>query len=95
MNIQNRHVSDKPVSAVSLFKGESATVTALQILENQTLKEHITKTPALLVCVSGEAVFENEQGQKTLLKTGDYVDIEPQVKHWVVAHSDSQLLLFK
>ncbi|CAN5397335.1 hypothetical protein BH10BAC1_BH10BAC1_19200 [soil metagenome] len=94
MNLKNNHSTEKPVSATPLFKGEGATV-ALQILKNQQLKEHTTKVPALLVCVIGEVVFENENGIKETLHPGDYVNIEPIVKHWVVGQEDSQLLLLK
>ena len=50
---------------------------AIQILQGGKLKEHITKTPALLICMEGEVIFENEKGIKTTLFTGDYVNIEP------------------
>jgi len=59
------------------------------------LKEHITKTPALLVCVEGKVIFNNERGITETLLLGDYVNIEPMIKHWVDAISDSSLLLFK
>ncbi len=95
MNITEKHNSEKPVSALPIFKGEAGTVTSLQILKDQQLKEHLTKIPALLVCVNGNAVFENEQGMKETLSTGDYVLIEPMVKHWVTGLADTQLLLIK
>ncbi len=95
MNISELHQSQKEVSAVSLFKGELGTAIAIQIERNGTLKEHITKVPALLVCVSGNAVFDNEKGEKTDLQSGDYVLIEENVKHWVNAFEDSNFLLIK
>ncbi|MCB0538625.1 MAG: hypothetical protein H6571_17975 [Lewinellaceae bacterium] len=94
MNLKSNHSIDKPVSAVPFFKGEGI-ATALQILQNQELKEHVTKVPALLICVEGEVVFENEKGIKETLKSGEYVNIEPLVKHWVISKVDSQLLLLK
>lgn len=94
MNLRNNHVEEKPVSALAIFKGEG-TVTALQILKNQHLKEHITKIPALLLCVIGEVEFENESGLKETLRSGDYINIEPNVKHWLNGNLDSQLLLLK
>jgi quercetin dioxygenase-like cupin family protein len=42
-----------------------------------------------------KAVFENETGLKETLKSGDYVNIEPMVKHWVKGIKESQLLLIK
>ena len=95
MNIKELHVEQRAVSAVSLFKGENSTVNAIQIQENETLKEHSSKVPALLLCVEGEVVFENENGEKHTLKSGDYTHIEPNIKHWLVAHKTSQLILIK
>lgn len=94
MNLKNNHTEDKAVSATLLFKGEG-TATALQILKNQELKEHITKIPALLICVLGEVVFENEKGVKETLRSGDTMNIDALVKHWVIANETSQLLLLK
>ena len=95
MNVKELHTQEKPVSAISIFKSELGNATAIKILKDETLKEHITKIPALLICVEGEAIFENEKGFKETLKTGDYVNIGPMVKHWVKAKIESQLILIK
>lgn len=96
MKIKDKHPTDKPVSATMLFKGEEGTsATALQILKDQQLKEHLTKVPALLVCISGKVIFENEKGFKETLSSGDYTNIEPMVKHWVDGLEDSQLIVIK
>jgi quercetin dioxygenase-like cupin family protein len=95
MNIKELHTREKPVSATSLFKSELGNATAIQILQGEKLKEHITKTPALLICVEGEVIFENENGVKEALLTGDYVNIESMVKHWVEGKVESQLILIK
>jgi quercetin dioxygenase-like cupin family protein len=95
MNIKELHTQEKPVSAISLFKSELGNATAIQILQGGKLKEHITKTPALLICVEGEVVFENENGIKETLFSGDYIHIEPMVKHWVEGTIESQLILIK
>lgn len=95
MNIKELHTQEKSVSATSLFKSELGNATAIQILQGEKLKEHITKTPALLICIEGKAVFENEKGIKETLLSGDYVNIEPMVKHWVEAIIESQLILIK
>lgn len=95
MNIIDLHTSDKPVSTSALFKDGLGTAVTLRILKGNRLKEHITKTPALLICIDGTAVFENEKGDKSTLVSGDYIYIEPMVKHWVDGVTDSQLLLFK
>ena len=95
MNIKDLHTKLKPVSAIPHFKAEEGNVTAIQILNNQLLNEHTTKIPALLVCVTGEVVFENEKGIKEILLPGDYVHIGPMIKHSVKGIEDSQLLLIK
>jgi quercetin dioxygenase-like cupin family protein len=95
MNIKELHTHEKPVSATSLFKSELGNATAIQILLGEKLKEHITKTPALLICVEGEVVFENEKGIKETLKSGDFVNIEPMLKYWVEGTNESQLILIK
>jgi quercetin dioxygenase-like cupin family protein len=89
------HEAEKEVSAKPLFKGTDATITALQIKQGAVLKEHVTKVPALLICVSGRVVFENEKGLVLELSSGNYFNIEPMVKHWVKALEDSQLVLAK
>lgn len=95
MNIKALHTQEKPVSAILIFKSELGNATAIQILQGEKLKEHITKTPAILICVEGEVVFENEMGIKEKLTSGDYINIEPMVKHWVEGKVDSQLVLIK
>jgi quercetin dioxygenase-like cupin family protein len=95
MNIKDLHTQDQPVSAFPLFKSELGNATAIKILQGEKLKEHSTKTPALLLCIEGEAIFENEKGLKKNLLAGDYVNIEPMVKHWFEGTIKSQLILIK
>lgn len=94
-NISSLHEATKSVSAKPLFKGQENTTVALQINKDGLLDKHLTKVPALLVCVAGEVVFENEQGFTQTLHVGDYILIEPMVTHWVKGVQDSQLLLIK
>lgn len=95
MNIKELHANEKPVSTATILKRANCVATAIQILKNQELKEHVTKTPALLICIEGEALFKNEQGAVETLKPGDYVIIEQDIKHWVLGITDCQLTLFK
>ena len=95
MNVKDLHTNNKPVSTTSLFKTVEGNVSSIQILASGQLKEHITKVPALLICLSGEALFENEYGAKITLTAGDYINIGPNVKHWVDAISTSNLMLIK
>ena len=93
MNIRALHPVEKPVSSKTLFKGEEGRLLTIRILENEKLSEHITKVPALLICVEGRVVFRDETGTNQTLYRGDYLSIKPMMKHWVSALEDSQLLL--
>ncbi|WP_291128036.1 cupin domain-containing protein [Flavobacterium sp. UBA7682] len=93
--LKELHSLDKEVSAISLFKGELGTATAIQLQQNGTLKEHITKTPALLLCVNGFVTYKDETEKEIDLESGDYVNITPNVKHWLYASVESQLVLLK
>jgi quercetin dioxygenase-like cupin family protein len=95
MNIQEIHPKEKEVSAVALFKGEEGVTKSLHISKGAELSKHQSKTPALLICIAGEVVFENVNGVKIMLKQGDYFGIEPMVDHWVSSVADSYLLLIK
>ena len=94
MNLKNLHSENKAVQTNLLFE-PTEKVISMQIAKGEQLKEHLTKIPALLVCVSGKALFSDENGQKISLQQGDYVKIEPNVKHWVDAFEESNFLLIK
>jgi quercetin dioxygenase-like cupin family protein len=95
MNIKDLHPSEKVVSAISLFKSELGNASAIQIKHDEQLKEHISQVPALLICLEGQVVFHNENGMKEILNPGDFVHIEPNIKHWVEGIITSQLILIK
>ena len=95
MNIKSFHTEEKPVSAKKVFATTNGNVTAIQIKATGILNEHITIVPALLVCINGKAIFKNENGLTETLLSGDMVNIEPNVKHWVEGVQDTQLILIK
>lgn len=95
MNIHELHQGHKMVSAQTIFRTSEGSATSIRITENGLLKEHITKTPALLLCISGRIVYEDENGVKTELKSGDYYQISPMVKHWLKGIETSQIILIK
>ena len=94
MNLKDLHTEKKAVQTNLLFEPADRVV-AMQIAKGEQLKEHITKIPVLLVSVSGKAKFGDEQGHEINLESGDYVKIEPNVKHWVDAFEESNFLLIK
>lgn len=95
MNIKSLHTNNKPISAIPFFKNKNTNVVALQILKDALLKEHISKVPATLLCLSGKVSFHEIEGQTTILEAGAYQDITPHVKHEVKGIEDSQLILIK
>ena len=95
MNIKEKHTTDKPFSLVQLFKGELGTVAAMHIRKGELFPEHITTSLAMLICISGEVVFEYVDGKKQKLHSGDYIEITPMEKHLVTGVEESQLLLLK
>lgn len=95
MNLKELHTDNVGVQTNMMFTTTEGKVISLQIAKNEQLKEHVTKVPALLVCVTGNAVYEDEKGVKAILFSGDFVKIEPNVKHWVNGIQDTNLLLIK
>jgi quercetin dioxygenase-like cupin family protein len=95
MILKNLHTENKPVQKQLLFEPKDAKVISLQIAKGETLKEHVSKIPALLVCISGNAVFTDDKGTVVNLNSGTYVMIEENVKHAVKAFDESNFLLMK
>lgn len=95
MQLKDLHDDSVGVHTHLLFPAVGGKVISLQILKNHQLKEHTTPIPALLVCVTGKVVYEDQKGNTITLMPGNYVHIEPEVKHWVNGIEDSQLLLMK
>lgn len=94
MNSLTQHRNhNKAVQAQGIFSNGSATATAIFLTKESLLKEHTTPINALLLCVTGEVVFNNELHQEQLLQAGNYIEIQHDVKHWVLAKEDSTLLL--
>ena len=95
MILKNLHTENKPVQTQLLFEPKDAKVISLQIAKGETLNEHVSKIPALLVCISGNAVFTDDKGTVVNLNSGTYVMIEENVKHAVKAIDESNFLLMK
>ena len=95
MILKNLHTENKPVQTQLLFEPKDAKVISLQIAKGETLKEQVSKIPALLVCISGNAVFTDDKGTVVNLNSGTYVMIEENVKHAVKAFDESNFLLMK
>ncbi len=95
MILQDFHHNEKNVSISKLNENNFDSILSIRLLKGSELTKHITKVPALLICISGTAIFEDENGFKEDLKNGSLVKIEPFVMHWLKATEDSNLLLMK
>jgi quercetin dioxygenase-like cupin family protein len=95
MHINSYHTENKALQTKKVFSPSEGSVISINMKANAELKEHITKIPAFLIGINGEVVFENEKGHKETICQGDFIEIEPFVKHWLIAKSDSNLLLIK
>lgn len=95
MNLKNLHPENKAVQTKVVFEPIESKVISMQIAAGETLKEHVSKIPALLVCVSGNAVFTDEKGAVIPLKSGVFVRIEENIQHAIKAVDESNFLLIK
>ncbi|WP_456438248.1 hypothetical protein [Psychroserpens sp.] len=94
MNLKKLHKADKSVQIELIKTVEEGKVISLQIEKDEILKEHISKVPAILICISGKAIYK-EKSREIALKNGAYVFIEPNVKHQVIASKKSNFILVK
>ena len=95
MILKNLHTENKPVQTQLLFEPSESKVVSMQIAKGETLKEHVSKVPVLLVCVSGNAVYTDEKEIVINLSSGVYVMIQENIKHAVKAIEESNFLLVK
>lgn len=95
MKFSDLHEDDKPVSSKSLFTGGEGTAVSLRIMAGETLKEHVSKVPAVLICIEGECTYREGEDIHTPMKSGIYIKIAPMLKHSVTAQTDTRLLLVK
>jgi quercetin dioxygenase-like cupin family protein len=93
--IEKVFTEDKAVQTNMLFKAAEGKTVALKIKAGEKLKEHISPVDAFLICVKGEGFYATEKGDTTAMKSGDYVFIQANVKHEVVAEKESHFLLIK
>lgn len=87
-------LTDKDVFLKKVTKGV-ATSSLIQLKKDAILKDHQSRTDALLIMVSGKVTYEEETRQEHLVASWDYVLIPAQVTHRLVAEEESHLLLIQ
>ena len=93
--IEKLFTEEKPVQTNVLFNATQGKTIALKIEAGEKLKEHVSPVDAFLICVKGEGFYATEKGDTIAMKSGDYVFIEADLKHEVVAEKESHFLLIK
>ena len=86
--------TDKPLAVEKIYK-ESGVVTLLSIKKEAILKEHQSRTNALLILLKGNAIYEESDRQVHLTEVHDFVHIPEKVTHKVSVSEDSLLLLIQ
>ena len=93
MNLQDLILpNDKTVTTKNILKGNGS-ATLIQIKKGGLLDKHQSRTNALLVLLSGKAVYEEENRKVLLFEAHDFVNIPEKVTHRVRGEADSLLLL--
>ena len=67
MNFRDIHTNEKDLETKILFTPNDGKAIAIRLANQAILKEHITTVPAFLICISGETIYEDEQGKSILL----------------------------
>ena len=95
MNITDSIDTTKAIAVAQLSLEGNPLVNSICMQEGAHLKKHITKVPALLLCVKGEIEYESIDGTKALLCSGDYVHIPAEVEHWLNAKTKVEAVLIR
>lgn len=93
--LENLFTEDKAVETNMLFNSTQGKTIALKIAAGEKLEEHVSLVDAFLICVKGDGFYATEKGDTIAMKSGDYVFIEADLKHEVVAEKESHFLLLK
>jgi len=84
--------TDKTVSAQNIHS-EKGGATLLQIKKDGVLREHQSATNAMLILLSGKALYEEGDRREVLGEKLDFVRIPAKVTHKITGTEDSVLLL--
>ena len=86
--------TEKAIATKNILK-ENGSATLIKIQKNALLDKHQSRTNALLVLLSGKAIYEEEDRKIVLSETNDFVKIPEKVTHKVKGEEDSLLLLIQ
>ena len=84
----------KEVNAAHIFDYVSGHQTLLKLDAGAHVKPHTSKVPAVLLCLEGEVEYQEEDRNDTL-KATNYIEIKPDVLHWLDSSTGCLCLLLK
>ena len=88
--------SEKAISTKRILNEKgNGTATLLQLNKGALLKKHHSKTNAVLILLTGKAIYEEDERTVLLAAPNDWVDIPEMVVHEVLGEEDSLLLLIQ
>lgn len=86
--------TDKEIFTQNILK-DKASATLMQLKKGAVLREHQSMTNAMLILLSGKAVYEEAYRTENLSVAADFVRIPAHVTHKVTAGEDSVLVLIQ
>jgi quercetin dioxygenase-like cupin family protein len=92
--IELAEATEKAVQTKNLLR-DKGVATLLQIKKGEALREHESMTNALLVLLSGEAVYEEADRREVLARSLDFVRIPAKTTHKVMGVEDAVLMLIQ
>lgn len=95
MNLIDKHNDNMPVSEILLFESQVGITSAFLITEGILLKNQMHRVPALLICIEGNILFQDEKGENKILVSGDLMHIKPLIKYSLRGLKKSQILVIK
>ncbi|MFK7907066.1 MAG: hypothetical protein AB8B69_18165 [Chitinophagales bacterium] len=88
--------NEKTISTKRILNEKgNGTATLLQLKKGALLKKHHSKTNAVLILLTGKAVYEEDERTVLLAAPNDWVEIPEMVVHEVLGEEDSLLLLIQ
>ena len=95
MNLFDQITARDKSIAISPILKDVATASIIRIQSQGVLNKHQSKTHALLILLSGQAIYREDDREVILSRPNDYVRIPARVTHELIAQEESVLLLIQ
>jgi quercetin dioxygenase-like cupin family protein len=92
--LENLPVSKEKPSTLVVSNSDKHLTIAIRLMNGQVLKKHMSATPAMIIVLKGEVLFEME-GNTSVIKELNTFEIPATVPHEVTGLEESVFLLIK